>query len=918
MYPARRTALLALAALGATVLSTGPARADEARLTHEIDLGQDSQYAPSVITQMASDGQYAGFLEQRSPGDVLIHGGGNLDQVYGATAGLSVVGSVVYLPSAPGGGTTPTQVQLRDQGSITTVALNAGERYLGGAGDDQVLLATTVPAGTALTLRSTGPTDTLVTTLPAGTIGDVVSDATTALLAFTPDGASVPVIDAITLANGNVTQVNTTPLTIANPLVALSGGTFAWSDTTEVVRVPRTGGAELRRTSGAVTALAVHDDSTGWNSGGHLYTAVLDPGTDAIDHGAVLNGTLLEALGSTGYATAADHADYSSLDSFSTTQAASTQSNYIGHLDAVVTDLQLQAGEVFEIENSGVGGAGYTVQSDGIHAGGARPQFFGGATAGRRLVAVSGRFTAVGASDDKSVKVTTTLPDSSIAPGPDLTVPISPGVDTIQLSGMRLLVHRPGASKSQLYTLGSSTPVDYPLVSAIFGPRIAWLDSDGSIHSTNLASGTTTTVRAADTTACIGGESLANTLIRVAGDEVFWSLCGENRVHRLAAGTDLLLPSGDLAAARLGTGALATVDAATHTLSITDVDTGTSYPVADAPRAFDIDDRVVAWTDSNYATHLAPLPFDNSDVVPQLLAEWGDTGVAPADYTPNHTLSFWHHDADFTQPVTGDLAIPSLGYVSSGTTPGTYPYLPGSINSYYDGQDYRTSDEPPAKTGLYAFTLTATPASGQGTQLSGSLIVRDVRQGRVVVTSAPKTLVAGARGLINMKALIGSAAVQATIGVQARAHGTTTWKTVRTLSTASTGALSFAITPTTNSDYQFVFVSGAYGPVSTTSQVVTVSVAQKITAALSAATVRTGTSVTLSGGVSPAKPGQIEQVQKYASGAWHTIANVKLSSASGYRLWLKAVRGSVSYRVVRAADKSNAAGTSNTVVLKGT
>jgi hypothetical protein len=848
---------------------------------------------------------------------VVAAGIGREFQVTGVTPGISVVNDVWYVPEATAGGTAPNRVQVNDKNGSSTVLLASGERYLTGAGDHGVLLATDVRGGSALTLR-TGAVDAPVVTLPAGVLGKVVADASTALVAFTPDGSSVPVIKAISLTGGTVTAVSTTPLTTTTPLLALTAGTFAWSDATEVVRVPRAGGAELRRSTGPVTALAAQDDSTAWISGGHLLTAVLDGTASALDHGAVTEPTLIARISSDTYGVSIDSGSFGQIDFFTAAKQARSGANPLGQRDADLADVRLNAGLVVRHFTSapGVAKSRFSTNSSGGLI--SSQTDYCACSPGRRLLASSGRFAATGNADDTSVTLSTTLPAESVAPGPNLTIPVSTGVDTIELSGMRLLVHRPGSSTSQLYTLGSATPVDFPLTASLFGERVAWLNPDGSIQTRDVVTGVTVTIRPAGTAACIGEISLAATTIRVAGDSVFWSLCGENRVHRVSLSQDAVLPDGDMTNARLGTGVLAVVDPTTKVLSVIDLDTLTSYPVSQSPITFDVDEKYVAWANATTATYVAPLPYDNSDVTPQVLAEWSDTGVVPQQYAGNR-VSFWHVAADFTQPVAEELSIPSIGFVSSGITPSGFPYLPGSLSGDYNGADYRTSAEPAAPPGQLSWSLAAQPTSGSSTTLTGTLAVRDPRTPSATISSWPKTLVAGAKGTINLKLFLGNAGYPGQpITAQARAHGTAAWKTIKSVTTSSTGTLAFVEAPTTNTDMRFLYSGAAYGPVASSSATITTSVAQRISAKLSASSARTGRVVVLSVGITPARPNQVVTMQRYYSGAWHNVANLRLNSASAYRYSLKAVRGSASYRVIRAADARNLAGTSATVVLKGT
>jgi hypothetical protein len=914
LLSARRSALIPLVALGFGLLTSPPASAAVPRLANETALGPAPQAAPAQVTDLAGAGQTQVYGVRRAPGDISItmNFGGTFHRVdgRGLVKGASVVGDVAYLPS-------PGKVTVHDKsGLLGSIAVGPEDRYLTGAGDHEVLLATSTSAGTSLTLRPLSGPDRLVTTLPAGSIGHVAADPTTALVAYTADGSTVPVVDALDLASGTVTQVNTTALTVADPLVALSPGVYGWSDSHAVVRAPRTGGAELRRTTGPVTALAINDDSTGWTADGRFSTAVLDDTVAPVDHGPVLDPTLAAATLSS-YHVPTAFSGLAFLDEFVTSKVAAPTGDNLGRANAVISDLRLTAGLLVSHDNSNPKGTltSITRRSQGDIA--VEASRYASSDGGRRLMAVSGRFQALGNAADTSVTMTVQKAFSSDPDGATLTAPIATGVDTIELSGMRLLVHRPGANNSQLYTNdGHNTPpLTLPLTSSLYGARVAWLNPDGSVQTEDLDSGTTTTIRPATALTC----PASATAIRVAGDSVFWSLCGHNRVHHVSSATDIVLPDGDDTNARLGTGVLAVQDPATGLLSVTDLDTLTSYPVADTPVSFDVDERFVAWADDAYAVHIAPLPFDNSDVGPQVLARWvtNDT-VIPRGYTYNRVPVKWERQIDFSQPVNTVLAVGGFNRRWSG--PQTNAWLQGSMTVEWDGSTSDINGDHDTPPGLYPWTVTATAVSGSTVQWtqSGTLAVRDPRGTRVVITSSPKTLIAGGRGAINLKVLLGSNGIPgAPLTVQARLHGTTAWQTIASLKASSTGTLSYAVAPSQSSDYLIRYSGGPYGPATSVSPIIAVGVAQKVTAAFSRSSVRTGTTVTLSGAVAPAKAGQLVSVQRYSSGKWRTTANMKLSSTSSYRLSLRATRGSVSYRVVRATDSRNLAGTSPTLVLKG-
>ena len=128
--------------------------------------------------------------------------------------------------------------------------------------------------------------------------------------------------------------------------------------------------------------------------------------------------------------------------------------------------------------------------------------------------------------------------------------------------------------------------------------------------------------------------------------------------------------------------------------------------------------------------------------------------------------------------------------------------------------------------------------------------------------------------------------------------------------TAGNGTSSFTPAPTATTAYRASFPgSDTYGTASS-AQVVVV-VRPKISARKSAATIRYGQTITVTGTVAPNHRGQRVQLQRLVGGAWKSAATATLTSGSGYTLRAKPpVRGRLTYRVYKSADADHAVGAS--------
>lgn len=152
-----------------------------------------------------------------------------------------------------------------------------------------------------------------------------------------------------------------------------------------------------------------------------------------------------------------------------------------------------------------------------------------------------------------------------------------------------------------------------------------------------------------------------------------------------------------------------------------------------------------------------------------------------------------------------------------------------------------------------------------------------------------------------------------TVAVLQRPMGTTTWA-VRTVTSGADGGVSASGTAV-STDWQLRF-DGDPGLAASLGVVTNAPVATALSLAASAASVGYGSFLTLSGPVAPDHAGQAVYVERLTSSGWVDVTSSTLTSASTFSLKFKQrTRGTLSYRVRKAADGNHAQGISNTVAV---
>jgi len=148
----------------------------------------------------------------------------------------------------------------------------------------------------------------------------------------------------------------------------------------------------------------------------------------------------------------------------------------------------------------------------------------------------------------------------------------------------------------------------------------------------------------------------------------------------------------------------------------------------------------------------------------------------------------------------------------------------------------------------------------------------------------------------------------ATVLVERRRVGTTTYGVLATLVSEADGVVRYVSQPRSNAEYRLRYQGSALLGGSATGPK-RVDVAPRLTAKLSRTDARVGSKVTLTGTMTPAHPGAYVKVEHYSGGAWRRVATPKMSATGAYSavLTTPATAGWKRYRVVRPVDWDNLA-----------
>lgn len=156
------------------------------------------------------------------------------------------------------------------------------------------------------------------------------------------------------------------------------------------------------------------------------------------------------------------------------------------------------------------------------------------------------------------------------------------------------------------------------------------------------------------------------------------------------------------------------------------------------------------------------------------------------------------------------------------------------------------------------------------------------------------------------------------IDIYIRNHGASAYSYFDTLTTSSAGKISFTLRPNVSIDLQLSY-HGRGLRIGTTSSVAYVGVRWKVVASLSPTTIARNHTATIKGYVSPNASGQTIYLQRYYSGAWHTVASTTLGSTSGYSFGVHpTTAGKYLYRVYKPGDSRHLYAVTGTMTLTAT
>lgn len=317
-----------------------------------------------------------------------------------------------------------------------------------------------------------------------------------------------------------------------------------------------------------------------------------------------------------------------------------------------------------------------------------------------------------------------------------------------------------------------------------------------------------------------------------------------------------------------------------------------------APSPQGDDYRFVSWSNGRARTHEFVAPSTPTTYHAQFVDCGGISGCEGVQPTAVR---------DFTVRGTGSKATvtwqpsawPGLGGITKyrvSASPGTARDLPANARSYtFSGLGKRT----------YTFAVTPYSEAGAGptkkaklttTALSASLAPSTIRYGGKAKLTATLERTDTGRGLPNKK-----------VQLQARPAGSTTWTTLTTGTTSSTGKISFSRGPARNYEYRLVFGEGSvyFGA---TSRALKVTVRQAITGSFAAAKVKPHRQVRFTGQVKPGHPGQTVHLQYRSGGRWITSRSTTLDENSRYTFVFSKPAGTYTYRAMKYGHGDHAAG----------
>jgi spore germination protein len=191
-----------------------------------------------------------------------------------------------------------------------------------------------------------------------------------------------------------------------------------------------------------------------------------------------------------------------------------------------------------------------------------------------------------------------------------------------------------------------------------------------------------------------------------------------------------------------------------------------------------------------------------------------------------------------------------------------------------------------------------------------------IQRSAKLTISAPAAVTQGTATAVSGKltTTAGTAIGGQKVALQWRPAGSTAWRTVANGTTSSAGTVSLRYTPATNGSYR-LYASASWTYLAATSPTANTQVRWRATAAFADSTVRRGTTIKLTGKVSPARAGTKVQRQRYlGANRWVHVSSTTVRADGTYTIsFVWNVKGTYTYRVVVPGTSLNATGVSPTV-----
>ena len=192
-----------------------------------------------------------------------------------------------------------------------------------------------------------------------------------------------------------------------------------------------------------------------------------------------------------------------------------------------------------------------------------------------------------------------------------------------------------------------------------------------------------------------------------------------------------------------------------------------------------------------------------------------------------------------------------------------------------------------------------------------------IQKSTALAVSAPAKVVYGTKVTVSgrLTTSAGAAVGGQKVVLQRRVAGSTTWQSVASGTTSSTGTVAFGYAPSANGYFR-LYAPSSWSYLSSTSAQVTTLVLWRVSASFYDATVSRGTTVRLRGSVAPVRSGTTVQRQRYVNGTWTTVASTTVHSDGTYAFsfaWSTA--GTYTYRVRVPGTVLNTANYSRTLKL---